>query len=206
MLRLYDDKRGLDRILFFSDAVMAIAITLLVIDLRLPEKAHGLAAARLGPALLELWPNYLGYVLSFFIIGHYWLSHHRLFRPIRRYDDRLAWLNLLFLFFTALLPFSTRLIGLYPGHRTAVLVYSLNILPLGLSSYYLTQHAYAGDRLIDPSFDPAEIRLHLDFTRRVAAIFMVCLVVPVIFPVSFFPVWFLGFLGRSIGRRVWKVR
>jgi TMEM175 potassium channel family protein len=205
-LRLYDDKRGLDRILFFSDAVMAIAITLLVIDLRLPENARGLAAARLGPALLELWPNYLGYLLSFFIIGHYWLSHHRLFRPIRRYDDRLAWLNLLFLFFTALLPFSTRLIGLYPGNRTAILVYSLNILPLGISSYVMTQHAYACDRLIDPSFDPAEIRLHLDFTRRVAAIFMVCLIIPVIFPVAFFPVWFLGFLGRSISRRIWKTR
>src|SRR5512136_1477128 len=134
-LPLRDDKTGLDRILFFTDAVMAIAITLLVLDLRIPEMARDIAASKLAPALVRLWPNYLGYLLSFFVIGNYWLSHHRLFRPIRRYDDRFALLNLLFLFFTALLPFSTRLIGLYPGTRTAVLVYSLNVLPLSVVSY-----------------------------------------------------------------------
>ncbi len=202
----YDDKSGLDRILFFSDAVMAIAITLLVIDLRVPEMARGFAPAKLAPALLRLWPNYLGYLLSFFIIGNYWFSHHRLFRPIRRYDDRLTWLNLLFLFFTALLPFSTRLIGLYPGTRTSVLVYSLNILPLALISYAMARHAYSGNRLVDASVDAAEVRRYLDFIRRGTAVFVICLIISVVFPVAFFPVWFLGFLGRSIGRRIWKIR
>lgn len=202
---LFEDRPGLDRIVFFSDAVMAIAITLLVVDLRIPEMAREAAAAKLGPALLKLWPNYLGYLLSFFIIGNYWLSHHRLFRPIRRYDDRLSWLNLLFLFFTALLPFSTRIIGLYPGNRTAVLVYSLNILPLGISSYLMTRHAYSGSRLVEAFSDPAEIRRHLDFARRGTVVFFACLVVSVVFPVAFFPIWFLGFLGRSIGRRFWKI-
>jgi uncharacterized membrane protein len=203
---LFRDKTGLDRMLFFSDAVMAIAITLLVMDLRVPEIGRGLAEARLGPALLMLWPNYLGYLLSFFIIGNYWLSHHRLFRPIRRYDDRLSWLNLLFLFFTALLPFSTRIIGLYPGTRTAVLVYSLNVLPLGIISYAMTWHAYSGGRLVEASFDQVEIRKHLDFARRGTLIFLACLVVSVVFPIAVFPVWLLGFLARSIGRSVWKIR
>lgn len=205
-LLLYDDKTGLDRILFFSDAVMAIAITLLVLDLRVPEMARGAASSKLAPALLELWRNYLGYLLSFVIIGNYWLSHHRLFRPIRRYDDRLVLWNLLFLFFTALLPFSTRLIGLYPGTRTAVLVYSLNVLPLAVISYAMTRHAYLGNRLVDPSFDAAEVRRHLDFARRGTAAFLLFLIVSVAFPIAFFPVWFLGFLGRALGRRVWKVR
>jgi TMEM175 potassium channel family protein len=204
--KIHEDKTGLDRILFFSDAVMAIAITLLVIDLRVPETARGLAETGLGRALRQLWPNYLGYLLSFFIIGNYWLSHHRLFRPVRRYDDRLAGLNLLFLFFVALLPFSTRIIGLYSGTRTAVIVYSLNILPLGIISYAMTRHAYADNRLVDASFGPAEIRRHLDFARRGTAIFFACLVVSITFPAAFFPIWFLGFLGRSIGRRVWQVR
>ena len=199
----YDDKPGLDRILFFSDAVMAIAITLLVIDLRVPETVRGPGGAGLGPALLALWPNYLGYLLSFFIIGNYWLSHHRLFRPIRRYDDRLRWLNLLFLFFTALLPFSTRIIGLYPAARTAVIVYSLNVLPLSVVSYAMTRHAYLGHRLVEASFDAAEVRKNLDFARRGTVIFLACLVISMAF--SFFPVWFLGFAGRSLGRRVWRI-
>jgi uncharacterized protein len=70
VLASVSDKTGLDRILFFSDAVMAIAITLLVIDLRVPEMTRWLSEARLGPTLLELWPGYLGYLLSFFIIGN----------------------------------------------------------------------------------------------------------------------------------------
>ena len=201
-----EDRTGLDRLLFFSDAVMAIAITLLVIDLRVPEMPREASIAGLGPALLRLWPNYLGYLLSFYVIGNYWLSHHRLFRPVRRYDDRLALLNLLFLFFVALLPFSTRIIGLYPLNRTAVIVYSLNILPLGITSYALTRHAYAGNRLVDASSGPAEVRRRLDFARRGTAVFFVCLAISVIFPVAFFPIWFLGFVSRSIGRRVWQVR
>ncbi len=203
---LFGDKSGLDRILFFSDAVMAIAITLLVIDLRLPGLVGESSEEGLSRTLLRLWPNYLGYLLSFFVIGNYWLSHHRLFRPVRRYDDRLCLLNLVFLFFIALLPFSTRLIGLYPRSRTAVLVYSLNVFPLAIISYALTRHIYGDRWLVGPSFPETEIRRHLDFARRGTAVFFFCLIVSIAFPVAFFPVWFLGFLGRSIGRRVWKVR
>ncbi len=196
-----EDKTGLDRILFFSDAVLAIAITLLVIDLRVPELLRGL-----GPALRDLWPNYLAYVFSFFIIGNYWLSHHRLFRPIRRYDDRLCALNLLFLFFVALVPFSTRLISQYPGTRVAVVVYSLNILPLGIISYVMTRHAYSQGRLIDAASDPFEVGRSLVFARRGMAVFGLCLAVSVAFPAAFFPVWGLGFLSRGLGRRIWKIR
>src|SRR5512137_1560994 len=99
LLPVYSDRSGLERIFLFTDAVMAIAITLLVLDLRVPEGPAGL-----GRALIALWPSYLSYLLSFVIIGNYWLSHHRLFRAIGRYDDRLVWLSLLFLFFIALLP------------------------------------------------------------------------------------------------------
>ncbi len=199
-LPIYDDRSGLDRILLFSDAVMAIAITLLVLDLKVPEGPAGL-----GRALAALWPSYLGYLLSFFIIGNYWMSHHRLFRSIVRYDDRLVLLNLVFLFFAALIPFSTKLIALYPAARTAVAVYSLNILPLGLISHALTRHAYVANRLIDPSSVPAAVLRQLNFSRRGMAVFLACLIVSVAFPPTFFPIWFLGFTARSIGRRVWKV-
>jgi uncharacterized membrane protein len=203
---VFSDKTGLERILFFSDAVMAIAITLLVIDLRVPEMAYGLAATKLVPALLKLWSNYLSYTLSFFIIGNYWFSHHRLYRPLRRYDDRLVGLNLLFLFFIALIPFSTRIISLYPGVRAAIVVYGLNILPLGVISHFLTRHAYADNRLVEATLDRAQNRKLLDFNRRGTVIFIVCIAVSVVFPIVFFPVWFAGFLGRSVGRRVRKIR
>jgi uncharacterized membrane protein len=200
-LPIFDDRSGLERILLFSDAVMAIAITLLVIDLRVPETSTGL-----GRALGALWPNYLSYLLSFFIIGNYWMSHHRLFRPIVRYDDRLVLLTLLFLFFIALIPFSTKLVGLHPANRTAVAVYSLNILPLALVSHAMVRHAYAGGRLVDSSCGPADILRQLNFARRGMVLFAVCLVASVVFPPAFPIVWLLGFMGRSIGRRVWKLK
>ncbi len=200
---IFEDKTGLERIQFFSDAVMAIAITLLVIDLRVPENAQ---ESSLGGTLLKLWPNYLGYLLSFFVIGNYWLSHHRLFRPIRRYDDRLRWLSLGFLFFIALLPFSTRLIGLFPFSRTAIAIYSLNVLPLGFISFALTRHAYANNRLVNTSMPAADIRKLLGFSRRGTVVFMACLVISTIFPVAFFPVWFLAFLARSAGRKAFKIQ
>lgn len=109
---LFEDRPGLDRVLFFSDAVMAIAITRLVIDLRMPETPRGVTVAKLGPALLKPRPNHLGNPLSFTIIGNCRLSRRRVFRPTRRYDGRLCWPNLLSLFSTALLPFSTRIVGL----------------------------------------------------------------------------------------------
>ena len=198
---VFSDKSGLDRIIFFSDAVMAIAITLLVLDLRVPDAAGGL-----GPALINLWPNYLAYVFSFFIIGNYWLAHHRLFRPLRAYDNLVLWLNLLFLFFVALIPFSTRIISRDAGARLGVVVYSLNILPLAIISLAMMRHAYIDGRLIEPSHDRARIRKQLEFNKRGTVIFLVCLLVSIILPVAFFPVWAVGFLGRAIGRRVRKIR
>ena len=100
---------GLDRIVFFSDAVMAIAITLLVLDIKVPEAA-GISTIDLGRRMLDLWPKYLGYFVSFWVIALYWVAHHRCFRYIRKYDRRLMYLNFLFLMFIAFMPFPTGLL------------------------------------------------------------------------------------------------
>ena len=92
-----NEELGLERIVFFSDAVMAIAITLLAIDLKVPEIAASVAAAELPGALSELAPRFMSFIISFFVIGIYWMSHHRYFRFIKRYDGGLIVLNLLFL-------------------------------------------------------------------------------------------------------------
>src|SRR6476660_7011566 len=83
----------LERIIFFSDAVFAIAITLLVLELRMPERLAGDADHQLAVGLLNLIPKFMSYAISFWLIGLYWWVHHRLFRHIRRWDDGLIWLN-----------------------------------------------------------------------------------------------------------------
>ena len=91
----------LERLVFFSDAVFAIAITLLVLELRMPERIAGDADRQLIDGLVSLIPRFLSYAISFWLIGLYWWVHHRTFRHIRRWDEGLLWHNLHFLFWVA---------------------------------------------------------------------------------------------------------
>ncbi len=112
----------LERLVFFSDAVIAIAITLLVVTLAIPE-----ATENVGDALLDRWPQMLSYVLSFLVIGVFWMAHHRIFRYVGSIDQRLIWLNLLFLMCVAFIPFPTGVLGDHDGSRGAIVFYAATI-------------------------------------------------------------------------------
>jgi uncharacterized membrane protein len=110
----------------FSDGVIAIAITLLVLEIRVPPLEDA-SPTELWRALGELWPNDLGYVIGFATIGIMWANHHLIFRSIGRTDHYLILTNLLFLFCVAAIPFPTALMADYLGHpaaRVGVIVYS----------------------------------------------------------------------------------
>src|ERR1041385_9184169 len=91
----------------FSDGVYAIAITLLVLDLKVPMVQDG----KLASALLHQWPMYFAFLISFAFIGIMWVNHHRLFNHIRRCDNRLLFLNLLLLLGVTVVPFPTALLA-----------------------------------------------------------------------------------------------
>ena len=93
----FNDEAGLERLVFFSDAVFAIAITLLALDIRLPIEAVHLSDLQLFNSLVDIWPKYLSFLISFLVIGNFWIAHHRRYRYISRYDTRLLLLNLLVL-------------------------------------------------------------------------------------------------------------
>jgi uncharacterized membrane protein len=153
---------GLDRIVFFSDAVIAIAITLLVLDLRAPEVAGELTRAP-GRALGDLLPKVLGYVVSFWVIALYWVAHHRCYRYIRKYDRRLIYLNFLFLMFIAFMPFPTALLFNSPARTLSVMLYAGTAAGMGLSLALLW--IYAGRRRFVAADTPLpvvrDIRLNL---------------------------------------------
>jgi uncharacterized membrane protein len=143
---------GLERLVFFSDAVFAIAITILVLDIRLPAGEEAFNDAQLLAQLLGIWHKYLAYVISFLVIGSFWISHHRKFRYIRRYDSNLRFLNLLLLMGIAFIPFPSSVLSEH-GYRTATIFYALTIIVCGLMSvavwWYATRHV----QLIDPKMD-----------------------------------------------------
>jgi uncharacterized membrane protein len=140
--------KELGRIISFSDGVFAIAITLLVIGLRVPALPSHVANSELSRRLLDEWPRVLSYAVSFAVIGLYWIGHHRFFGHIRRFDHRLILLNLAFLGLIAFLPFPTAVLGRYGGHRSAVVLYAGSLALAGVASTALWLYAWQA-RLAD---------------------------------------------------------
>lgn len=137
------------RIEAFSDGVFAIAITLLVLELRPPKDPHGL-----WHGLVHEWPSFAAYLTSFFIIGIMWVNHHSMFRQLARFDRPLMFLNLLLLLWTALLPFPTALVAdhLRDGNfdsSVAEAVYSANLTFAAIAFSLIWMHAVRHRRLID---------------------------------------------------------
>lgn len=111
------------RVEAFSDGVFAIAITLLILEIKIPKPADGALAGQ----LLKQWPSYFAFLISFAFIGVMWINHHRLFTHIKRCDDVLLILNLLLLLGVTVVPFPTAVLAShirYPGQRTAALLYN----------------------------------------------------------------------------------
>jgi uncharacterized membrane protein len=168
-----ENGRELDRIVFFSDAVFAIAITLLVLDIHVPEIPERLVDEQLPGKLLALWPKYLSYVLSFVVILMYWMAHHVTFSAIKRYDRTLIWLNSLFLMCIAFLPFPTSLLGEYGDNQLAVAIYAASVAVARLLLTAVWWYASSGHRLIDESFPARTIRIYLVRGLAVALAFVI---------------------------------
>jgi uncharacterized membrane protein len=144
----------------FSDGVLAIAITLLVIEVRPPELHEG---ERLATALWAQWPSYVAYLVSFGTIGVIWLNHHRIFEQVVRVDGPLLLLNLNLLLWTALIPFPTavvakHLVGAGEPARTASALYSGVLLLMGLSFGALFAWVTHTDRLLRRLPPPRVVR------------------------------------------------
>jgi uncharacterized membrane protein len=112
------------RIVAFSDGVFSIAITLLVLNLGIEK---GLTEGQVDDAIWDLREVFFVYAISFAVIGRFWLVHHRFFAEVEAFDGRLIGLNLLYLGFVVLIPFSSEVLGEYGGKTPAVVLYSLNL-------------------------------------------------------------------------------
>ena len=158
-----------ERVVFFSDAVFAIAITLLVIDIRPPAGVEITS----NQALLAALPGVFSYLISFFVIGSFWLAHHTLFTYVARVDTRLIWLNFLFLFFVALTPFPTRIVGEYGAFITAKVLYASDVVLMGKAKLLLWLYVIRGQRLLVPGTPEAMIRHHTWRSLVIPGIFLV---------------------------------
>ena len=164
--------RDRDRIVNLSDGVFAIAITLLILDIRVPDIPENLVASELPGQLLSLWPKYLGYFLSFVGISTFWMIHHSIFRPITGYDRPLLYLNFLFLMLVAFVPFPTSLLGEYGNQQLPVAVYAATLAVGRLLLTALHWYSTRDGRLLGEAQDPRTVRSFLTRGLTIPAIFL----------------------------------
>ncbi|HEX3925216.1 MAG TPA: TMEM175 family protein [Streptosporangiaceae bacterium] len=130
-----DDLPSVDRLLTLSDGVVAIALTLLVLQLTVPSKlANPQSASDLAAQLGHDADQLISYVISFYVIAHFWLIHHRVFRQLSGQQEGLAWWNFAFLFTITIMPFTSALLGQYASNPLAVGIFALNLLVASLAT------------------------------------------------------------------------
>lgn len=137
---LDDELPGVERLLTLTDGVVAIALTLLVLQLKVPvaTTANARSVAVLRHQLTLEGPQFSSYLISFYVIGQFWLAHHRAFRDIRGHREGLAWWNFAFLLAITLMPFTSNLLGEFQDNQLAIQIFAVNLLLASLT----TQAAY----------------------------------------------------------------
>lgn len=143
-----------------SDGVFAIATTLLVLNLEIPNIPQDEAARRLPQAIADLAPSMLSYVLSFLVVAAFWMAHRAIFRHIMRVNRPLSWLNILFLMVIAFLPFSTGLFDTYASETLIVVIYVGNLAVARLMLTAIWWYASAHRALIGDTVSDRHIRFH----------------------------------------------
>ncbi len=140
----------------FSDGVFAIVITLLILDIRFPEVDY----SQFAKALVSMLPRILMYIMSFIIIGLYWVSHHNSMQVVKKTDRGFLWLNILFLLCVSFIPFPTSLVGRYPFQAWPIIIYGSTLIVCNLIGtvmmFYLQYHPH----LATSEFSQKYVRRH----------------------------------------------
>jgi uncharacterized membrane protein len=149
-------EHALERLVFFSDAVFAIAITLLVIEIHAPDLPRHSSDQAYLVALAHLIPSFIGYMVSFWVIGMFWMGHHRIFGLATRQGPGIVGWNLFLLGSIAFLPFSTAFLSANPGDRMPTIFYCVSLLTCALLNLRVGRIA-TSPPMVDPGIAAADI-------------------------------------------------
>jgi uncharacterized membrane protein len=181
-----------DRLTFFSDAVFAIAITLLALDIRIVDISRELVSSQLTSRLIELIPNIVGYIISFWIIANFWIKYHWIMSLIKECDRIIILMNLVFLMFIAILPFPTSLLGKYPDQQLVIIFYSVIIFFTGSIPALLWVYASKGHKFIEKTLTKRFINQVNISSLLAPAIFLIAIPFSHISPYLSMFVWSLA--------------
>ena len=145
---------GTTRVEALSDGIFAVAMTLLILDVKLPPMSQPISAAQYSALVLGLWPKLVIFVCSFVVLSQVWIIHHYLFHLLKTCDQMLLFWNFLVLIFVSCLPLSTSLAGEYPHFPLSAAIYVGNLMAMHLAYRGLWHHASHRDDLMKGDLDP----------------------------------------------------
>jgi len=200
---------GTARVEAFSDGVIAIIITLLIFEVRLPELPADASNTEMLDAFGSIAPKLASFAVSFVTVAIYWVNHHSFFSGITHTDWKLLWANNLLLFFLAIVPFTTAVLGDHVGQPVAVAVYALNLGLAGSSFTLMGWYVLFKARLVDPRISDSARRIEVRRSVIGSSLYLLCvplgLVAPpaalflfVAIPIAFIVPGLFGRMGDEI--------
>ena len=186
----------MQRVVAFTDGVFAIAITLLVLNLELPDVRDGQLPHELG----RQWPELLAYFLSFAVVGRFWLIHHRVFEAVGSFDARLMSLNLAYLCFVVLVPFTSEILGEYGDTSIGAMLYAAVLGIAALLNWLMIRHVVRGGQVRDDAREETA-RYAGRGWLTIPAVFLLSVPVALISPYLAEGMWAGLLFGRPILRR-----
>jgi uncharacterized membrane protein len=182
----------------FSDAIFAVAMTLLVFSFPITAVPSNLGQAELEKLVLSEWPHLETFIISFLVTALFWVSHHIILDRIKRYDRALVWLNFTFLLCIVFIPFPTAILVEYGQYWLAVALYAATISAAGFALFGLWLWASYGYRLIDTALDRRDVQLSTVQAFITPCVFMVSIGVAYYSPRLGQYFWLLSFVAHSI--------
>ncbi len=168
------------RIETLTDGVFAIVMTVLVFDIHVPLQELRSIRSACCSALSQLAPNLLGYVITFVILGVFWVGHHNQYFYIRRADRVLLWINIFFMMCVALLPFSAGVFSRYGQDRVAIIVYNINLILTGVMLFLHWWYATRDNHLLSHVIEPHVRRIVYRRILTPPALYFVAILVSLI--------------------------
>jgi uncharacterized membrane protein len=192
----------LERLVFFSDAIVAIAMTILVFNLKISgaDNQHFTFTD-----LLQTWPKFLAFFLSFFIIALFWKIHHQFFFYIRDINNTLLWNNIAWLLFVVLLPFSTTVVSVHFRDPAAMVIYCTNVLCINIFQNNIWDYASKRPEFLKPGIDE-RILVYYRRACNVALVnSLISLALAFFFPLAAFIILVARFPFILSARRLFKL-
>ena len=149
---------GKQRLETLTDGVFAIIMTILVLEVKVPQMSGDITNEVLAEVLLGEWPLIVSFFASFAILGTYWMAHNFIFQNyVRKMDRVLGYLNMLFLIMASMIPFSAHFVGVFYEFSTAITLYAVNIILIGLALFVMRRYILLRDDLRSPGIDKRDI-------------------------------------------------